>query len=243
MLLQAVLFDMDGVICDNMPLHRQVWKQFADERGVTLSAAEWRKMDGRRAADIVATVFGVVETAENQALTEAREALYREVLRTAKLRPVPGVEACLNWLTARGIPCVLATSATAENVQQVLGGLNLTHHFRATVTAADVQQGKPHPEVYLKAAARAGVQPQDCLVVEDAVPGVLAGRAAGAHCLGLTTSEPASALQAAGAHWVAPDLRFFTSDTMPDGSRLAGWFGSPEPVESAGTGGLRAPLG
>ncbi|MEB3283945.1 MAG: HAD family phosphatase [Candidatus Sericytochromatia bacterium] len=221
---KAVLFDMDGVICDTMPLHRQVWRQFASTHGITLSDVEWRKLDGRRAGDIVAAVFGVNDAAENLRLSEARENLYREVLQTADLRAVAGVQACLEWLKERGIPCVLATSATSENVVQVLGTLGLTHYFSAIVSAQDVKNGKPDPEVYETAARRAGVHASECLVVEDAIQGVQAAKSAGATCLGLTTSEPASALLAAGAVWVQDDLTFFETGLGPDDSPLAPWF-------------------
>ena len=211
----AVLFDMDGVVCDNMPLHRQVWREFVRSRGLAPSEDEIRGLDGRRAADIITSLFGELPAAEVAALADAREGLYRGSLPTATLPPVPGIEAFLGWLGERGVPRVLATSATPTNVALVLERLALAASFEAVVTAADVTRGKPDPEVYLTAAARAGVAPGRCLVVEDALPGVRAAKAAGAACLGLTTSEGPDALLAAGADWTAPDFTFLALGAFP----------------------------
>jgi beta-phosphoglucomutase-like phosphatase (HAD superfamily) len=116
------------------------------------------------------------------------DTLYGERLVRGPVRPVAGVEGFLRGSVRLRVPCVLATSAQPPNVERVLGKLGLRESFLAWVTAADVTHGKPAPEVYLKAAARAGVAPQRCLVIEDALAGVQAAKAAGAACLGLTTS-------------------------------------------------------
>lgn len=212
---EAVLFDMDGVVCDNMPLHRRVWTEFVRTHGLAPTEAEIRALDGRRAADIIAALFGDLDEAAIAALAHGREEAYRQALPTAELPPVPGVEAFLAWLGARGVPRVLATSATPANVEVVVGRLGLEAAFEARVTAADVTRGKPDPEVYLTAAARVGSDPARCLVVEDALPGVAAARAAGCRVLGLTTSEDATALRAAGADWTAPDFGFLALGTWP----------------------------
>jgi HAD superfamily hydrolase (TIGR01509 family) len=213
----AVLFDMDGVVCDNMPLHRRVWTDFVRGRGLAPTEAEIRALDGRRAADIVAALFGDLPEAEVAALAHGREETYRAALPTAELPPVPGVEAFLAWLGARGVPRVLATSATPTNVGVVMARLALAPAFEAMVTAADVTRGKPDPEVYLTAAARAGADPSACLVVEDALPGIAAAKAAGCACLGLATSEAPEALIAAGADWTAPDFGFLALGAFPWG--------------------------
>lgn len=203
----AVLFDMDGVVVDNMPLHRAVWTEFAHANGLAPTEAEIRALDGRRAADIIRAFWGDdLDEAEIARRSSARESLYRERLGTAELHAVPGVVAYLDMLGALGVPRILATSATPANVETVLARLGLADRFEGRVTAADVSHGKPHPEVYLKAAALAGVSAARCLVVEDALPGVQAAKAAGARCLGLMTSEDAASLAAAGADWVAPDF-------------------------------------
>jgi HAD superfamily hydrolase (TIGR01509 family) len=202
----AVLFDMDGVVADTMPLHRTVWRRYAATLGVSRTEDELRPLDGRRATDIIALLFDIHDPGRAAEMAEAREAMYRELLAEATLHAIPGVEGYLARLAALGLPRILATSATPENVDQVLRPLGLLGAFDGFVTSADVMRGKPAPDVYLKAAALAGVPPGRCLVIEDALPGVEAARAAGATCLGLSTSLPVEALLAAGARWVAPDF-------------------------------------
>ena len=93
--------------------------------------------------------------------------------------------------------------------------LGFRKYFEAIVNAVDVTQGKPHPEIYQTAAARVGAEPTRCLVVEDALPGVEAGKAAGATCLGLMTSEGEAALRRAGADLVAPHFEALPPSLIP----------------------------
>lgn len=203
----AVLFDMDGVIVDNMPLHRRVWAEWAAAKGYPVEEAKLREFDGRRAVEIIPMIFGPgLSEAFTQVLSDEREQAYRQTVETVELTPVPGVHEYLAALGALGVPRVLATSALMVNVELVLGRLGLADAFEAIVSAADVSRGKPDPEIYLTAAARAGAAPEACLVVEDALPGVKAAKAAGAKCLGLTTSEGLIALRQAGADYAAPDF-------------------------------------
>lgn len=212
----AVLFDMDGVIVDNMPLHRQIWAEFARARGVSPTDSELRALDGRRAVDIIAALFGTDRTdAEVAEMSAERERLYHDRLATAVLPEVPGALTYLDALGALGVPRVLATSAVPVNVEAVMARLGLAGRFEAIVTAVDVRHGKPDPEIYRTAAGRVGADPARCLVVEDALPGVVAGKAAGAACLGLMTSESAERLQASGADWAAPDFTTLPAHLSP----------------------------
>ncbi|MNR96532.1 Phosphorylated carbohydrates phosphatase [compost metagenome] len=204
-LFQAVLFDMDGVVVDNAALHREVWADFARSHGLAPTEAEIRATDGRRAVDVVRLLFKE-ELEDDQVLARAaeREIRYRQSLERGHVQAVPGIEPFLEALGEARIPRVLATSATLENVDLVLRRLALANLFDAVISAEDVRNGKPNPEVYLTAASRAHADPARCLVIEDALPGVQAAKAAGATCLGLSTSQSEEALYGAGADWVAP---------------------------------------
>ena len=198
----------DGVIVDNAALHREVWQAFLHRHGFELTAADLRATEGRRAEEIIVQYFPRARVSPPDAaeLVAERETLYGERLARGPVRAVAGVETFLRGLARLQVPCVLATSAHPLNVERVLGKLGLHESFLAHVTAVDVIHGKPAPEVYLKAAARAGAAPQRCLVIEDAVAGVQASKAAGAPCLGLTTSVSAAALAESGADWTASDF-------------------------------------
>ncbi|MBV9491014.1 MAG: HAD family phosphatase [Verrucomicrobia bacterium] len=217
----AVLFDLDGVIVDNTALHRQTWEGFLRRHGFKPTVADLRAMDGRRAEEIIAQHFppSRVSPGEAARLIEERETLYGERLLRGPVQAVAGVEAFLRGLAWLRVPCVLATSAHRLNVERVLGKLGLRESFLAWVTADDVTDGKPAPEVYLKAAARAGAAPERCLVIEDALAGVQAAKAAGAACLGLTTGVSAAALAENGADWTAGD---FNGIPAPLGLKLDG---------------------
>lgn len=203
----AVLFDLDGVVIDTMPVHRRIWQEFAASKGRGLSAAEVMALDGRRAADVVAAIFPQASAAEVLALAKERELCYQQELLVTEIPLVSGVREFLAELARLGIPCVLATSAIACNVEVVLVRTGLCDAFGARVTAEDVLNGKPDPGIYLEAARRANQPPGRCLVIEDALPGVRSAKAAGTLCLGLTTSETPASLLATGADWTAPDFQ------------------------------------
>lgn len=202
----AVLFDMDGVIIDNTPLHQSVWREFAQLHGLNPSEDEIRATNGRRAIDVVLSLFGSIAHEQVVELAAARGVLYRQYLKSADIQAVAGVKLFLEKLGALGVPRILATSARADNVTLVLSRLELLSYFEDIVSAADVCNGKPDPEVYLTAARRASVAPETCLVIEDSLPGIKAAKAAGAFCLGMTTSQSEDSLKEVGADWVAPNF-------------------------------------
>ena len=204
----AVLFDMDGVVIDNTPLHELVWLEFARSHGFNPSEADIRATNGRRAVDVVISLFGSSLDSDDvvSRLVAEREVLYRQYLTMRNIKAVSGVKSFLLELGSLDVPRVLATSASFHNVTIVLNRLELSACFNAIVSAENVCNGKPDPEVYLTAAKRVEVNPADCLVVEDAVPGMQAAKAAGASCLGITTSQSEDSLKQAGADWVASDF-------------------------------------
>ncbi len=203
----AVLFDLDGVIIDNTPLHQFVWRQFARSHGLNPSEDDIRAANGRRAVDVVVSLFGDgLNQEEVLQLAAARGVLYRQHLASADIQAVSGVESFLEKLGSLGVPRIVATSTRRDNATLVLNRLELSSCFESIVAAEDVRNGKPDPEVYFTAALRASVNPEECLVIEDAIPGVLAAKAAGASCLGMTTSQSEESLKQVGADWVAPNF-------------------------------------
>jgi HAD superfamily hydrolase (TIGR01509 family) len=110
----------------------------------------------------------------------------------------------LNALRAHGIKTALATSAGPGNIDFIVDGLGIRDQFDAIIGGAEVQKGKPDPEIYLKAAALVGVDPADCWVIEDSLQGIASGLNAGMQVVGITTSHTATEL--AHTQWIASDF-------------------------------------
>lgn len=186
---------MDGVLVDNSEYHLKAWKAFAAEYGCNLTEDDIRRRLGFTNKEYMRFVLGR-EPTEREVLdaTVRKEALYREVYG-AHIAPPPGLVDLLNAFRRRGVQCGVATSAPVENVDFVLDGIDIREYFRIVVDSSHVKHGKPDPEVYLLAAERLGSATSDCVVFEDAIAGVQAGKAAGMKVIAITSSYPAEVLR------------------------------------------------
>lgn len=190
---RAFVFDMDGTIVDNMAFHTDSWLRFFALRGQTLDADEFfRATAGRQGREIMRSYLGEHLTDDELALLDhEKESLYRELYAPHR-KAVDGFDALIAQAKAQGVKLAVGTAAPPANVEFTLDGLDLRRHFDAIVGATDVARGKPHPDVFLKAAELCGVAPEHCIVFEDAPLGVEAARRAGMRCIVLTTTLPAS---------------------------------------------------
>ena len=194
---QAFLFDMDGTIVDNMAFHTQSWITFFERRGQAIDAdAFFRATAGRQGGEIIRTFLGENLTDEEVGLlNHEKESVYRE-LYAPHLKAVDGFDKLIAAAKTHGVKLAVGTAAPPANVAFTLDGLQLRQHFDTIVGAADVARGKPHPDVFLEAAVRCGVAPENCIVFEDAPLGVEAARRAGMRCIVLTTTLPVDAFTA-----------------------------------------------
>jgi HAD superfamily hydrolase (TIGR01509 family) len=199
------VFDMDGVLVDSGAHHRDAWRATFRDAGLVPPPEFWRVTIGRPAAEAVALLVDGVDDAEARRLAERKRAHYARLARRGTLA-VAGVGAFLETLARAGVPRAVATSAARRDLERVLAELRLRHYFGVAVTADDVRAGKPHPEVYLRAAAGLALDPSDCVVFEDAVVGVQAARAAGMRVIGVTSAHTAEELVDAGAERAVPDF-------------------------------------
>jgi HAD superfamily hydrolase (TIGR01509 family) len=197
----AVIFDCDGTLVDSEPLARRAWEITLGERGYTVAAADFAAVVGR-SFDTVHAYF-----AERVELP-ARERFWDEfsaelfALLDSELRAFADAIATLDELIAAGVPVAVASSSSRERLARTLRLTSLTERFPVSVAGDEVERGKPHPDLFLAAAAGLGAEPASCVVVEDTAPGVEAGLAAGAAVLAVARDSGArSAL--AGAHVVA----------------------------------------
>jgi beta-phosphoglucomutase len=184
----ALIFDMDGVIVDSNPLHREAWTEFNRRHGLETTGNMIERMYGRRNDQIVRDYFGDGLTdGEVAAYGAAKEEIYRDMLGSRiEDALVPGIRAFLDIY--RGAPMAVATNAEPENVNFVLDRAGLRSYFRVVVDGHQVSQPKPDPEIYLRAASLLEIRPSDCIVLEDSHTGVAAARAAGMRVAGLGTT-------------------------------------------------------
>jgi len=194
--LAAVIFDFDGVVIDSHEAHERSWFALADELDRPFTRETFVATFGQRNESILPLLGWAKEgdKARIQQLGDRKETLYREILRSEGIQPLPGVVALLEDLRAQGIPSAIGTSTPRANVECVLEITGLTVFFREVASAEDVTRGKPDPEVFLKAAEKLGVAPFACVVIEDARVGIRAAKAAGMKALAVTTTHPAESL-------------------------------------------------
>jgi beta-phosphoglucomutase len=207
--MRAVIFDLDGTIVDNMPIHAEAFAIFAQRHGLMpLTIEDRKRLDGRRNREIFPDLFGrPLGDDEQQRYAEEKESLYRE-LSAGRLTPVNGLVALLDRLDSHGIPAAIATSAPPENVSHTLAELRLASRLTCIVRGDEVPRGKPFPDVFLAAAARVGAEPVACVAFEDAPIGITAARAAGMKTVAVATSFTPDVFLApeVGADWVVGDF-------------------------------------
>ena len=177
--IQAVVFDMDGLLVDSEPLARRSWEKVVQPYGRALDEETYARMIGLRLEEssrLLQSRLGIPAEAEELA-RQKEEILAR--LGTEGIPPMPGLETLMNELAARQIPWAVATSNRRLFATQVLKQLGLWSACQSLTTGEDVQKGKPAPDIYLLAARRLGVRPGRCLALEDSVPGAQAAKAAG----------------------------------------------------------------
>jgi HAD superfamily hydrolase (TIGR01509 family) len=184
---RAVLWDMDGTLIDSEELHWKSWQLTMQDEGITITREQFLSSFGQRNDTIIPQWLGAGATPERVArIGDAKETLYRELVRRDGISPLPGVANWLNGLHQQGWQQAIASAAPRANIETVLEALSAAHMFQAIVSAEDVHRGKPDPEVYLIAAARVGTPPEHSIVVEDAVAGVEGARAAGMRSIGVS---------------------------------------------------------
>jgi len=204
-MIKGVLFDMDGVLVDSESFISLAAILMFKEMGVIVSSEDFKPFTGmgeNRYIGGVAEKHGIVVNIEE---VKARTYKIYEELVKGKLYPLPGSHEFVAKCRSKGFKLALATSADRIKMEVNLREIGLSAGtFNSIITGLDVENKKPAPDIYIKAAKSIGLEPNECLVVEDAVSGVKAGKAAGCKCLAITTSFDAAALSE--ADWICESL-------------------------------------
>ncbi|MBU2535239.1 MAG: beta-phosphoglucomutase family hydrolase [Chloroflexota bacterium] len=192
--LEAVIWDMDGVIADTAPFHFQAWQEVFGKRKVPYSREVFQRNFGKRNDIIVRSIVGEgYPENEIEAILVEKEGLFR-AKAAGNIQPIPGALGLIDELKEYGVKVALATSSPIENGQFVTRQLGIEDSFDVTVWGREVTEGKPSPQIFLLAAERLKVDPGNCVVIEDAVAGVAAAKRAGMKCLAVTNSHPGEKL-------------------------------------------------
>lgn len=187
--MKGIIFDMDGTMIDNMMIHHSAWQQQLASLGLKMSLEEVKEKIHGVNIEILERLFGDRFTAEErERISWEKEEIYRQIY-APDLKLLPGLNDLLKELQAANIPMAIGTAAPPGNVDFVLDALHLRPYFKAIVHSEDVTQGKPNPEVFIKAATAIGLEVRDCLIFEDSVTGAAAAERAHSPAIIVTTTH------------------------------------------------------
>lgn len=199
--IQAVLFDMDGVLVDSVAAHMHAWNASLEQGHLTpLDLSTYLDYVGKSNREILTRHLDRLgldlPAAARTELIDRKENLLRTSMRNGA-KTTPGVTDWLEYLGNKGIRCAVASSGEMANIVTVLESLRLANYFTSLVSGSGLPATKPDPLIFLLAAASLGVSPERCLVVEDAPAGIQAAKAAGMASCAVCTTVPAHELREA----------------------------------------------
>ncbi len=211
--MKALLFDLDGTLIDSMPHHHDAWVEWYARRGMPMNAGQFfAATAGRSNAEILLDLFPQHSVEEHVVMADDKEAIYREFAHRS-LALIAGAQAFVERARAAGCKLAVCTASTLPNMALAFERFGLDSWVDTITSPADGLRGKPHPDIFLEAARRLGVEAKDCIVFEDAPLGVEGARRAGMKAVALTTTLPADAFaEYDNLIAIAPD---FTSLALP----------------------------
>ena len=192
----GVIFDLDGVLVDTGWAHKQSWYDLAEKEGLRMTDEFFYGTFGMRNDQIIPKLVEGASSEVVEQFSDWKEQRYRDIIGE-KLTLPPGVGELLDDLKRCGFLMAVGSSAPKANLNLCLDRVQIRDYFDACVTGEEVVEGKPAPETFLRAAEKLGLSPDCCVVVEDAVQGVEAGKAAGMPVVAVTTTRDRADLSAA----------------------------------------------
>jgi mannitol-1-/sugar-/sorbitol-6-/2-deoxyglucose-6-phosphatase len=203
--IQAVIFDMDGILIDSEPFWQASEKEEFRKLGISLTTEDCQLTTGMRIQDVAAQWYGKVPWS-GPSPDEVADAILQGVIRRVQRtgQALPGACECIPMIRALGLKTAIATSSAPVLITAVLERLNLMQAFDFLVSAETEPYGKPHPGIFLSTARALGIPPSYCLVVEDSIHGVIAAKAARMACVAVP-----------GAN-IRTDPRFIVADATLD---------------------------
>ena len=206
---------MDGTLVNNLAYHFMAFDAYAKREGFTMLEPVSLKINGMHSNDIFPMLLGDEVVAEYglDRLNREKEEVYREMYRP-NIKPIAGIIELLQRAKESGIKCAIGSSGCRENVEFIIEGLGIADYIDSSISGSDVTHGKPHPEIFTKAHEALGLKAEECIVVEDAVNGIIAALAAGCKCIAVTTTATAEVLSEAGASLCFEDYTALTIEQL-----------------------------
>lgn len=189
----AVLWDMDGVLVNTGELHYRSWKLALGEVGKSFTREQFTSTFGMNNAGILETIFGENLTPDlYEKISNRKETSFREMVKgNAEL--LPGADTLLDKFKSLGMKQAIASSAPQKNIDVLVRELKIGKYFDVLVSGTGMP-GKPDPTVFLLTAQKVNAEPDNCIVIEDAIAGIEGARRAGMKCIAVTTTNPAETL-------------------------------------------------
>lgn len=182
---------MDGVIVDTEPLHKKAYFQLFDSLSIEVSQELYHSFTGGSTINICEKLVSLFHLNENpnELVLRKRSNFVKLFTNDPSLQLIAGVEEIIKYFHQKDIKMVLASSASMETINRVFTRFNLDKYFIGKLSGADLQQSKPHPEIFEKAAEMAQTPRENCIVIEDSDKGVMAANRAGIYCVGYTSQH------------------------------------------------------
>lgn len=204
---KAIHFDMDGVIADTEALHVQAEQQTCRDHGIAIDTEKWMGFKGQTADAIFTHIVniygnGADSRSKINELIDYKTDVVVDLI-DSQLRPVDGIFMFIDWAKEKFETVALVTSSNRRVQQRIIGRMGLSDYFDTIVTGDDVQQGKPHPEPYLRSLQMSQTKPEQSVVIEDSKSGIVSATAAGCAVLAIATSHTVDELDQTAARYVA----------------------------------------
>lgn len=194
---KGVIFDMDGTLLESTEADYRAWEKVFNDYNQELPFEKYAPMLGVKSADVIKNEIGISGEEDVKRILKEKFDYFVEYVNNNPIKPVFAAEKFLKSLAKYEVKVALATSSRQEKMEMVLTQLNFMQYFDAIVTGNEVAHGKPAPDIFLLAAKRLGLEPIDCMVVEDGPIGVASAKSANMKCVAITETHVADKLSAA----------------------------------------------
>jgi len=204
-MIQAILFDLDGLMVDSEPHSLASWQAVLSLRGVVLEQTVIDRMFGLRQLEAAQMLIQVYGLSDQPTMLAREKEEYQIDHLNGQIKSMPGLFELLPEIARHGLRTAVASSGARHYVHAVLQTISLAGYFQTIITGDDVTNGKPAPDIFLAAARALQIEPQRCLVLEDAPSGVRAAKAAGMRCVAIP-NDHTRALDLSSADLILPSL-------------------------------------